>query len=49
MLRYAIPLEYGLIDDIEKGRDELVKQLKAAGIDKIKEEMQKQINAALGK
>ncbi|MHA7964206.1 ABC transporter substrate-binding protein [Paenibacillus sp. CAU 1782] len=49
MLRYGIPLEYGLIDDIEKGRDELVKQLKAAGIEKIKEEMQKQINAALGK
>lgn len=45
MLRYAIPLEYGLIQDIEKGQAELIKQLQAAGIDKVEEEMQSQVDA----
>lgn len=47
MLRYAIPLEYGLIKDIEKGRADLIKQLKAAGIDKLQTELQSQIDAFL--
>lgn len=47
MLRYAIPLEYGLIDDIEKGQADLIKQLKSAGIDKVQTEMQSQIDAFL--
>ncbi|MNC72131.1 hypothetical protein D3C75_1231430 [compost metagenome] len=47
MLRYAIPLEYGLIDDLEKGQADLIKQLKSAGIDKVQTEMQKQIDAFL--
>ena len=47
MLRYAIPLEYGLIDDIEKGQADLIKQLKSAGIDKVQTEMQTQIDAFL--
>jgi putative aldouronate transport system substrate-binding protein len=47
MLRYAIPLEYGLIKDIDKGQADLIKQLKAAGIDKVQTEMQTQIDAFL--
>ncbi|MCA0755654.1 DUF3502 domain-containing protein [Paenibacillus sp. N4] len=47
MLRYAIPLEYGLIKDIDKGRADLIKQLKAAGIDKLQTELQSQIDAFL--
>lgn len=47
MLRYAIPLEYGLIKDRDKGQAELLKQLKAAGIDEIQQEMQSQIDAFL--
>lgn len=47
MLRYAIPLEYGLIKDLDKGQADLVKQLKAAGIDKIQQELQSQIDAFL--
>ncbi|WP_029192268.1 DUF3502 domain-containing protein [Paenibacillus harenae] len=47
MLRYAIPLEYGLIKDIEKGQADLIKQLKAAGIDKLQQELQTQIDAIL--
>ncbi|WP_375142942.1 DUF3502 domain-containing protein [Paenibacillus sp. D2_2] len=49
MLRYAIPLEYGVIPDIDKGLAELNKQMKAAGIDKIQAEMQKQIDEFLAK
>ncbi|MBD2868013.1 DUF3502 domain-containing protein [Paenibacillus arenilitoris] len=48
MLRYAIPLEYGLIPDIEKGHADLIKQLQAAGIDKLQQELQKQIDEFLG-
>lgn len=44
MLRYAIPLEYGLIADLDQGQAELVQQLKAAGIEKIQSEMQTQID-----
>ncbi|AIQ62272.1 sugar ABC transporter substrate-binding protein [Paenibacillus stellifer] len=47
MLRYAIPLEYGLIDDLDKGQKDLVSQLKSAGIDKIQIELQKQIDTFL--
>ncbi|KRE41813.1 ABC transporter substrate-binding protein [Paenibacillus sp. Soil522] len=47
MLRYAIPLEYGLIKDIDKGQADLIKQLKAAGIDKLQTELQAQIDAFL--
>ncbi|MEK5477899.1 ABC transporter substrate-binding protein [Paenibacillus sp. FSL R5-0407] len=47
MLRYAIPLEYGLIDDLDKGQAELIKQLNSAGIGKIQEELQSQIDAFL--
>ncbi|MHA6529519.1 DUF3502 domain-containing protein [Paenibacillus sp. BAC0078] len=47
MLRYAIPLEYGLIDDIDKGQADLIQQLKSAGIDKVQAEMQTQIDAFL--
>lgn len=47
MLRYAIPLEYGLIADLDKGQTDLIKQLKAAGIDKVQEEMQLQVDAFL--
>ncbi|MBD3922070.1 ABC transporter substrate-binding protein [Paenibacillus sp. PR3] len=47
MLRYAIPLEYGLIKDIDKGIEELNKQLKAAGLDKVQAELQSQIDAFL--
>ncbi|SEU29394.1 ABC transporter substrate-binding protein [Paenibacillus sp. NFR01] len=47
MLRYAIPLEYGLIDNLEEGQADLVKQLKSAGIDKVQTELQSQIDAFL--
>lgn len=47
MLRYAIPLEYGLIKDLDKGHADLIEQLKAAGIDKIQQELQSQIDAFL--
>ncbi|WP_323744191.1 DUF3502 domain-containing protein [Paenibacillus sp. B01] len=47
MTRYAIPLEYGLIKDIDKGHADLIKQLKAAGIDKVQAEMQAQVDAFL--
>jgi len=49
MLRYAIPLEYGLIQDLDKGQAELIDQLQAAGIEKIKHELQAQIDAFLAK
>jgi len=49
MLRYAIPLEYGVIKDIDQGIAELNKQIKAAGIEKIQAEMQRQIDAFLAK
>ncbi|WP_028611618.1 ABC transporter substrate-binding protein [Paenibacillus harenae] len=47
MIRYAIPLEYGLIKDLDKGQADLIKQLKAAGIDKLQTELQSQIEAFL--
>jgi putative aldouronate transport system substrate-binding protein len=47
MLRYAIPLEYGLIDDLDKGQADLIKQLQSAGIEKVQTEMQTQIDAFL--
>ncbi|ULO06843.1 DUF3502 domain-containing protein [Paenibacillus sp. 19GGS1-52] len=47
MLRYAIPLEYGLIPDVDKGQADLIKQLKAAGIDKVQTELQTQVDAFL--
>ncbi|WP_042196541.1 ABC transporter substrate-binding protein [Paenibacillus camerounensis] len=47
MLRYAIPLEYGVIEDIDKGLAELNKQLQSAGLEKIQTELQAQIDAFL--
>ncbi|KAA8997183.1 DUF3502 domain-containing protein [Paenibacillus spiritus] len=47
MLRYAIPLEYGLIGNLKDGQADLVKQLKAAGIEKVQTELQSQIDAFL--
>ncbi|MBM7564064.1 ABC transporter substrate-binding protein [Paenibacillus sacheonensis] len=49
MMRYGVPLEYGLVPDTAKGLETLQKQLKAAGIDKIKTELQSQIDAFLAK
>lgn len=49
MLRYAIPLEYGLIQDLDKGQAELLSQLKTAGIEKIARELQAQIDAFLSR
>lgn len=47
MLRYAIPLEYGLIADVDKGQADLIKQLEAAGIAKVQAELQSQVDAFL--
>jgi len=47
MLRYAIPLEYGVVKDVDKGLADLNEQLKAAGVEKIRQEMQSQIDAFL--
>ncbi|SEU29434.1 ABC transporter substrate-binding protein [Paenibacillus sp. NFR01] len=47
MLRYGIPLEYGMVKDVDKGIAELQKQVKAAGIDKIIAEIQRQIDEFL--
>lgn len=47
MLRYAIPLEYGLIKDVDKGVADLNAQLKAAGLEKLQAELQSQIDAFL--
>lgn len=47
MLRYAIPLEYGAIKDVNKALEDLNKQMKAAGIEAIQKEMQTQIDAFL--
>ncbi|SDT38093.1 putative aldouronate transport system substrate-binding protein [Paenibacillaceae bacterium GAS479] len=49
MTRYLAPLEYGLIKDLDKGKAELIKQMKAAGSDKIQAELQSQIDAFLAK
>lgn len=48
-VRYGIPLEYGLIQDLDQGLAALNSQLKAAGIDKVQQEMQSQIDAFLAK
>lgn len=47
MLRYAIPLEYGVIDDIDKALADLNKQLNSAGVENIQAELQAQIDAFL--
>lgn len=47
MTRYLLPLEHGLIKDLDKGKADLIKQLKAAGADKIQAELQAQIDAFL--
>ncbi|MCM3746321.1 DUF3502 domain-containing protein [Paenibacillus pasadenensis] len=47
MMRYLVPLEYGLIKDLDKGKADLIKQMKAAGSDKIQAELQAQIDAFL--
>ncbi len=43
MIRYGAPLEYGLIADVEKGRGDLIKQVKAAGLEKVQNAAQKQM------
>lgn len=47
MLQYGIPLEYGTVSDVDKGLAKLQKQVKAAGIDKIIAEVQRQIDEFL--
>lgn len=47
MIRYGVPLEYGLVSDLEQGQEGLLDQLKTAGIDKVQSELQSQINAFL--
>ncbi|MNO02822.1 hypothetical protein D3C81_2233440 [compost metagenome] len=49
MLQYGIPLEYGSVKDVDKGLATLQKQVKAAGIDKIIAEVQRQIDEFLAK
>lgn len=47
MVRYGIPLVYGLVEDLDKGLAQLNAQLDAAGIDKVQQEMQSQIDTFL--
>ncbi|MNW14650.1 hypothetical protein D3C71_2129330 [compost metagenome] len=47
MTRYGLPLEYGLVQDIDKGLADLQSHLKAAGAEKVKAEIQSQIDALL--
>lgn len=47
MIRYGVPLKYGLISDLEEGQAELLDQLKTAGIDKVQSELQRQVDAFL--
>ncbi len=49
MLQYGIPLEYGTVNDVDSGLAKLQKQTKAAGIDKIITEVQRQIDEFLAK
>ncbi|WP_345773365.1 ABC transporter substrate-binding protein [Paenibacillus sp. 19GGS1-52] len=49
MLQYGIPLEYGTVNDVDSGLAKLQKQTKAAGIDKIIAEVQRQIDEFLAK
>lgn len=44
MIRYGAPLEYGLIEDLDKGREQLISQVKAAGLEKLQQAAQKQID-----
>jgi putative aldouronate transport system substrate-binding protein len=45
MMQYEGPLGYGLVGDPEAGLETLRQQLKAAGSDKVLEELQNQIDA----
>ncbi|KAI7251769.1 hypothetical protein KC345_g11540 [Hortaea werneckii] len=47
MLQYGIPLEYGTVKDVDAGLAKLQAQVKAAGIDKIIAEVQRQIDEFL--
>ncbi|MDM5277429.1 ABC transporter substrate-binding protein [Paenibacillus silvae] len=47
MIRYGVPLEYGLVADPQKGQAELISQLNTAGIDSVQAELQSQIDAFL--
>lgn len=40
--QYLIPLQAGLVDDVDKATDELLKQAEAAGVKKVHDEYQKQ-------
>jgi putative aldouronate transport system substrate-binding protein len=44
MIRYGAPLEYGMIDDLQGGEDQLLSQVKKAGLDKVMQIAQKQID-----
>ncbi|CAH1208366.1 hypothetical protein PAECIP111892_03097 [Paenibacillus auburnensis] len=47
MIRYNAPLEYGAIENTNEGYAQLAKQLKTAGLEKVQQEMQSQIDAFL--
>ncbi|MNR61056.1 hypothetical protein D3C85_1826880 [compost metagenome] len=47
MLQYGIPLEYGSVKDVDAGLAKLQAQVKAAGIDTIIAEVQRQIDEFL--
>lgn len=47
MLQYGIPLEYGTVKDVDAGLAKLQQQVKAAGIDTIIAEVQRQIDEFL--
>ncbi|WP_238649938.1 ABC transporter substrate-binding protein [Paenibacillus piscarius] len=49
MLQYGIPLEYGTVKDVDAGLAKLQQQVKAAGIDTIIAEVQRQIDEFLAK
>ncbi|WP_338541487.1 ABC transporter substrate-binding protein [Paenibacillus tundrae] len=49
MVRYGVPLEYGLIADPQQGQAELINQLNTAGIEKVQAELQSQIDTFLEK
>lgn len=42
--QYAIPLAYGYVDDPVAGFDTLMEKMKAAGYEKVRDEMQKQLD-----
>lgn len=47
MIRYGAPLEYGLIDDLDKGLATLISQVEAGNLEKVQQEAQRQIDEFL--